>query len=135
MRSRILRAAVVVIVLFSFLVPASAQPLTSVPAVSPSSDSALPPALAQASIGPAAWARITDQVRAQQAPGARAACQGAAAEYAEQKKLLASDGDAGDEEVDVHVPGCPPKPGAIAQAILQLLDGKKPEVAGLVKFG
>jgi NAD-reducing hydrogenase small subunit len=38
-------------------------------------------------------------------------------------------------KVDVHVPGCPPKPGAIAQAILQLLDGKKPEVAGLVKFG
>lgn len=38
-------------------------------------------------------------------------------------------------KVDVHVPGCPPKPGAIAQVILQLLDAKKPEVAGLVKFG
>lgn len=37
--------------------------------------------------------------------------------------------------VDVHVPGCPPKPGAIAQVILQLLDGKKPELTGLVKFG
>lgn len=38
-------------------------------------------------------------------------------------------------KVDVHVPGCPPKPGAIAQVILQLLDAKKPDVAGLVKFG
>jgi NAD-reducing hydrogenase small subunit len=38
-------------------------------------------------------------------------------------------------KVDFHVPGCPPKPGAIAQVILQLLDGKRPEVAGLVKFG
>lgn len=38
-------------------------------------------------------------------------------------------------KVDIHVPGCPPKPGAIAQVILQLLDAKKPELAGLVKFG
>jgi NAD-reducing hydrogenase small subunit len=38
-------------------------------------------------------------------------------------------------KVDVHVPGCPPKPSAIAQVLLQLLDAKRPEVAGLVKFG
>lgn len=38
-------------------------------------------------------------------------------------------------KVDLHVPGCPPKPGAIAQVILNLLDAKKPDVAGLVKFG
>lgn len=38
-------------------------------------------------------------------------------------------------KVDLHVPGCPPKPGAIAQVLLQLLDAKKPELAGLVKFG
>jgi NAD-reducing hydrogenase small subunit len=37
--------------------------------------------------------------------------------------------------VDVHVPGCPPKPGAIAQAVLQLLDGKLPKLDGQVKFG
>jgi len=38
-------------------------------------------------------------------------------------------------KVDLHVPGCPPKPSAIAQVILQLLDGKKSELTGLVKFG
>lgn len=38
-------------------------------------------------------------------------------------------------KVDLHVPGCPPKPGAIGQVILQLLDAKKPELTGLVKFG
>lgn len=37
--------------------------------------------------------------------------------------------------VDVYVPGCPPKPSAIAAAILQLLDGKKPQLQGQVKFG
>jgi NAD-reducing hydrogenase small subunit len=38
-------------------------------------------------------------------------------------------------KVDLHVPGCPPKPAIIAQVITQLLDGKKCELAGLVKFG
>jgi NAD-reducing hydrogenase small subunit len=37
--------------------------------------------------------------------------------------------------VDVHVPGCPPKPTVIAQVVLQLLSGKKPELYGLVRFG
>jgi NAD-reducing hydrogenase small subunit len=38
-------------------------------------------------------------------------------------------------KVDVHVPGCPPKAGTIAQVILQLLDAKKPDLTGLCKFG
>jgi NAD-reducing hydrogenase small subunit len=37
--------------------------------------------------------------------------------------------------VDVYVPGCPPKAAAIAQVVQQLLEGKKPKVDGLVKFG
>jgi NAD-reducing hydrogenase small subunit len=37
--------------------------------------------------------------------------------------------------VDVHVPGCPPKPTAIGQVVLQLLSGKRPELFGLVRFG
>lgn len=38
-------------------------------------------------------------------------------------------------QVDVHIPGCPPSPNAIAQAITQILDGKKPDLTGIVKFG
>jgi NAD-reducing hydrogenase small subunit len=38
-------------------------------------------------------------------------------------------------KVDIHIPGCPPKPGAIAYVLTSLLDGKKPELKGLVKFG
>jgi len=38
-------------------------------------------------------------------------------------------------KVDIHIPGCPPKPGAIAHVLTSLLDGKKPELKGLVKFG
>ena len=38
-------------------------------------------------------------------------------------------------KVDLHVPGCPPKPGAIAHVLTELLDGRKPELAGQVKFG
>ncbi|MGC4068115.1 MAG: hypothetical protein QM784_26405 [Polyangiaceae bacterium] len=37
--------------------------------------------------------------------------------------------------VDVHVPGCPPKPSAIGQVVLQLLSGKRPELFGIVRFG
>jgi len=38
-------------------------------------------------------------------------------------------------KVDIHVPGCPPKAGSIAYVITELLDGRKPDVAGKVKFG
>jgi len=38
-------------------------------------------------------------------------------------------------KVDIHVPGCPPKAGAIAYVVTELLDGRKPDVAGKVKFG
>lgn len=38
-------------------------------------------------------------------------------------------------KVDLHIPGCPPKPGAIAHVLTSLLDGKKPDLKGLVRFG
>jgi NAD-reducing hydrogenase small subunit len=43
-------------------------------------------------------------------------------------------------KVDIHVPGCPPKPAAIAYVITELLDGRKPDLgapqaAGMIKFG
>jgi NAD-reducing hydrogenase small subunit len=38
-------------------------------------------------------------------------------------------------KVDVHVPGCPPKADAIAYAVMELLGGRKPDLAGKVKFG
>ncbi len=38
-------------------------------------------------------------------------------------------------KVDLHVPGCPPKAGAIAYVVTELLEGRKPELAGKVKFG
>lgn len=37
--------------------------------------------------------------------------------------------------VDLHVPGCPPKPDAIAFVLKELLDGRKPDLTGQVKFG
>ena len=37
--------------------------------------------------------------------------------------------------VDLHVPGCPPRADAIAFVLKELLDGRKPELAGQVKFG
>jgi NAD-reducing hydrogenase small subunit len=37
--------------------------------------------------------------------------------------------------IDIHVPGCPPKPEAIGKLLLELLAGRKPELAGVVKFG
>lgn len=38
-------------------------------------------------------------------------------------------------KVDLQVPGCPPKPEAIATVLRELLGGKKPDLAGQVKFG
>lgn len=38
-------------------------------------------------------------------------------------------------KVDLHVPGCPPKADAIAFVVTELLEGRKPDLAGKVKFG
>ena len=35
----------------------------------------------------------------------------------------------------INVPGCPPKPEAIAFVLKELLDGRKPDLTGQVKFG
>jgi NAD-reducing hydrogenase small subunit len=37
--------------------------------------------------------------------------------------------------VDLHVPGCPPPAKAILGVLNDLLAGKKPDLAGKVKFG
>ncbi len=37
--------------------------------------------------------------------------------------------------VDLHVPGCPPPAAAIGHVLAELLAGRKPELAGKVKFG
>jgi NAD-reducing hydrogenase small subunit len=38
-------------------------------------------------------------------------------------------------KVDLHVPGCPPKPDAIMYVISELLEGRKPDLTSRVKFG
>ncbi len=38
-------------------------------------------------------------------------------------------------KVDLHIPGCPPKPEAIMYVITELLEGRKPDLAAKVKFG
>jgi NAD-reducing hydrogenase small subunit len=39
-------------------------------------------------------------------------------------------------KVDLHIPGCPPTSKAIFGVISDLLDGKKPDIAGQkLKFG
>lgn len=38
-------------------------------------------------------------------------------------------------KVDVHVPGCPPAAGTILHAVRELLQGRKPNLAALAKFG
>jgi NAD-reducing hydrogenase small subunit len=38
-------------------------------------------------------------------------------------------------KVDLHIPGCPPKPEAIMYVITELLEGRKPDLTSKVKFG
>ena len=37
--------------------------------------------------------------------------------------------------VDVHVPGCPPKPADILFVITELLEGRRPNVGSRLRFG
>jgi NAD-reducing hydrogenase small subunit len=38
-------------------------------------------------------------------------------------------------KVDLHIPGCPPKPEAIMYVITELLEGRRPDLTAKVKFG
>ncbi len=38
-------------------------------------------------------------------------------------------------KVDLHIPGCPPKPETIMYVISELLEGRKPDLTSKVKFG
>jgi len=38
-------------------------------------------------------------------------------------------------KVDIHVPGCPPKPNAILLVLSELLEGRMPDLGSKLRFG